>query len=192
MNKLPGLLIGLWISMIAIFSNCSASETVGTIKSTACPEKRSMICTMDYNPVCGLSHDKSVKTYSNACSACSNPEVVSHTPQACPEHILSSEELTELFSDKTYVAVIPSRNLKMTVYADPDGSMRGMQNGHKFTSKWAVSDKGEICVSYKDKMSCRVVMEQEGVYKKFKVNENGEKVILVIYQSFAVGNIHNY
>lgn len=108
------------------------------------------------------------------------------------ERILSATEVRQLFSGNTYVALIPSRNLQMTVYVDPDGTMRGMQSGHKFTSKWAVSDKGEICVSYKDKMNCRVVMQQEGVYKKFKVNDKGEKVVLVIYQSFAEGNIHNF
>lgn len=185
-------LIGLLMAAMVIFSHCSASEITGTVNSTVCPEERPMICTMDYRPVCGLSHDKSKKTYPNACAACSNPKVVSHVPQACPERILSAAELTQLFSGNTYDAVIPSRNLKMTVYVDPDGSMRGMQSGHKFTSNWAVSDKGEICVSYKDKMNCRVVMQQDGVYKKFKINEKGEKVVLVIYQSFAAGNIHNY
>ena len=100
--------------------------------------------------------------------------------------------MTKLFSGNTYVAVIPSRKLEMTVYVDPDGTMRGMQSGHKFTSKWQVSEKGEICVSYRDKMSCRVVMEQDGVYKKFKINEKGEKTVLVIYQSFTKGNIHKY
>lgn len=180
------------IAVMAIFSNCSADEMVETVKSTDCPETRSMMCTMDYKPVCGMSQDKSVKTYSNACSACSNKAVVSHVPQACPEHILSAEEVLNLFSGNTYVATIPSRKIKMTVYVDPDGTMRGEQSGHKFTSKWQVNEQGEICVSYKDKMSCRIVMEQEGIYKKFKMNEKGEKVVLVVYESFAEGNIHNY
>lgn len=188
MNKL----IGLLMAVLVIFSNCSANEAAGTVNPTVCPEKRPMICTMDYQPVCALSNDKSMKTYSNACTACSNPEVVSYVPQACPERILSAAEVTQLFSGNTYEALIPSRNLKMTVYVDPDGTMRGMQGGHKFTSNWTVSNEGEICVSYQDKMNCRVVMQQEGVYKKFKINEQGEKVILVIYQSFAAGNIHNY
>jgi len=184
--------IGLLIIAMVIFSHCSASEVRGTVNPTVCPEERPMVCTMDYRPVCGLHNDNSTKTYSNACAACSNPEVISHGPQACTERILSAAKLKQLFSGNTYEALIPSRNLKMTVYVDPDGTMRGMQSGHKFTSKWAVSDKGEICVSYKDKMSCRVVMEQDGIYKKFKINEQGEKVVLVIYQSFAAGNVHNY
>jgi len=184
--------IALFMGAVVFLSACSASETVETINRTTCPENRPQVCTMDYTPVCGVHNDNSTKTYSNACGACSNPKVISYVPQSCPDRILSAQEVLKLFSGNTYVAVIPSRNLKMTVYVDPDGTMRGMQSGHKFTSKWTVSDKGEICVSYKDKMNCRVVMEQGGVYKKFKVNEKGEKVVLVIYQSFAAGNVHHY
>lgn len=115
---------------------------------------------------------------------------VSASAQA--ERVLSTDEVRKLFSGNTYEAKIPSRNLTMTVYVDPNGTMRGMQSDHKFTSKWTVSDKGEICVSYRDKMSCRMVMEDNGMYKKYKINEQGEKVVLVIYQSFTPGNIHNY
>ncbi len=185
-------IIILLIAGVTFFSNCSADGLPESIHNIVCPETRPMMCTMDYKPVCGMSQDKSVKTYSNACSACSNKAVVSHVSGACPERVLSAEEVLTLFSGNTYVAVIPSRKLKMTVYVDPDGSMRGMQNGHKFNSKWQINEQGEICVSYKDKMSCRIVMLQEGVYKKFKVTEKGEKVVLVVYESFAKGNIHNY
>ncbi len=188
MKILMTALIGILLSI----SNGIASEANSSEKKVLCPDERPMVCTRDYRPVCGLSQDSTTKTYSNACSACSNSDVVSYVSQACAERTLSSEELIKLFSGNTYVAVIPSRKLKMIVYVDPDGTMRGMQSGHKFTSKWMVNDKGEICVSYKDKMSCRVVMEQNGVYKKFKINEQGEKTVLVVYQSFSQGNVHNY
>lgn len=181
----------LCLLVIALFlPSLSFSDGMSTI----CKEPRPAICTMDYTPVCGLHKNNSIKTYSNGCGACSDPSVVSYEPGACPaaERVLSAAEVTRLFSGNTYEAVIPSRNLKMTVYVDPDGTMKGMQSGHKFTSKWQVNEKGEICVSYQDKMNCRVVMEDNGVYKKYKINEKGEKIILVIYQSFAPGNIHNY
>lgn len=173
-------------------SSCLASEHVTTINPTVCPEERPMICTMDYTPVCGSGKDNSLKTYSNACAACANPEVVSHVPNACPARILSADEVRKLFSGNTYEAIIPSRKITMTVYVDPDGTMRGMQAGHKFSSKWQINEQGEICVSYRDKMSCRLVMEEEGRYKKYKINEQGKKVVLVIYQSFSSGNVHNY
>ncbi len=33
-------------------------------------EKSAMICTMEYNPVCGFKEDGTSKTYGNGCSAC--------------------------------------------------------------------------------------------------------------------------
>lgn len=108
------------------------------------------------------------------------------------ERTLSAKEVSKLFIGNTYEAAIPSRNLKMTVYVDPDGTLRGMQGGHKFMSKWSINEQGQICISYKEKMSCRIVMEDNGVYKKYKINEQGEKIVLVIYQSFTAGNVHNY
>lgn len=108
------------------------------------------------------------------------------------ERTLSAKEVNKLFIGNTYEATIPSRNLTMTVYVDPDGTLRGMQGGHKFMSKWSINEYGQICVSYKEKKSCRIVMEDNGVYKKYKINEQGEKIVLVIYQSFTPGNVHNY
>jgi len=159
---------------------------------TTCPEQRAMMCTMDYTPVCALNKDKSVKTYSNACTACADKNIISYVEGKCPAHTLNTEEITALFLNNTYNAVIPSRKLTMEVYVDPDGTMRGMQAGHKFTTQWQVNDQGQICVSYRDKMNCRFVMLEEGQYKKYKLDEQGKKVVLVVYQSFASGNIHNY
>ena len=118
--------------------------------------------------------------------------ILTLSQSAFAERSLTTAEVTQLFSGNTYTATIPSRNIQMTVYVDPNGTLRGMQGGHKFTSKWEINDKGEICVSYKERLSCRYVMEEDGIYKKYKINEQGEKVVLVIYQSFTPGNIHNY
>jgi len=157
-----------------------------------CPEERSKICTREYRPVCAINKNNQTNTYSNSCVACADTQVVSYQPNACPIATLNAEQVTQLFSNTTYKASIPSRNLTMSVYVDPDGSMRGMQAGRAFKSRWEVSEQGEICVSYKDKMRCRFVMNDKGQYKKYKLNEQGEKVILVIYESFLPGNINNY
>ena len=50
----------------------------------ACAEPRPQMCTMDYRPACGLRRDNSRKTYSNACSACADAQVVSQSAGACP------------------------------------------------------------------------------------------------------------
>ncbi len=49
----------------------------------ACEEPRPQLCTMQYDPVCGLTANNQYKTYSNACSACSDASVSGHSPGAC-------------------------------------------------------------------------------------------------------------
>ena len=48
-----------------------------------CTEPRPEICTMQYDPVCGQISDGRSKTYSNACSACSDSQVHGHTLGPC-------------------------------------------------------------------------------------------------------------
>lgn len=62
----------------------------------ACVDPRPELCTQDYRPVCGL-RDTGVRcvttpcdstervTYGNACSACSNPDVLGYTEGVCGE-----------------------------------------------------------------------------------------------------------
>lgn len=74
--------------LLVLLSACSNNETQMTSvseKVTLCKEPRPMICTMDYTPVCGRHKNNTVKTYSNGCGACSDPDVVSYVPDACPE-----------------------------------------------------------------------------------------------------------
>jgi tetratricopeptide (TPR) repeat protein len=49
-----------------------------------CADPRPQMCTRDYRPACGLRRDGSRKTYGNACSACSDPDVVTQGAGACP------------------------------------------------------------------------------------------------------------
>jgi len=50
---------------------------------TMCIEPRPQICTMDYTPVCAELNGGELKTYSNACTACADVNVVSHRAAAC-------------------------------------------------------------------------------------------------------------
>jgi tetratricopeptide (TPR) repeat protein len=49
-----------------------------------CADPRPQMCTRDYRPACGLRRDGSRQTYGNACTACSDPHVVSQAAGACP------------------------------------------------------------------------------------------------------------
>lgn len=49
-----------------------------------CADPRPQMCTRDYRPACGLRRDGTRQTYGNACSACSDPDVVTQAAGACP------------------------------------------------------------------------------------------------------------
>jgi tetratricopeptide (TPR) repeat protein len=49
-----------------------------------CADPRPQMCTRDYRPACGQRRDGSRQTYGNACSACSDPLVVTQSAGACP------------------------------------------------------------------------------------------------------------
>lgn len=50
---------------------------------TLCEDPRPEMCTMQYDPVCGQLDDVTYKTYSNACSACSDRKVIRYRPGEC-------------------------------------------------------------------------------------------------------------
>ncbi|MGB5275568.1 MAG: hypothetical protein WBO73_14365 [Gammaproteobacteria bacterium] len=72
----------LLISATAV--GCSTSKTTDDL--IPCTEPRPEVCTMDYNPVCAtrqLSGIERWKTYSNACTACSDVTVIGYRKGAC-------------------------------------------------------------------------------------------------------------
>jgi len=50
---------------------------------TICQEQRPEICTQDYKPVCARLEDRSSKTYSNGCTACSDQNVIDYRNGTC-------------------------------------------------------------------------------------------------------------
>lgn len=74
------------VVMIWAVAGCAgASQNQPGLPENAvvCKEPRSTICTMDYQPVCGHFADGTAKTFSNACTACSNKNVVGFTQGTC-------------------------------------------------------------------------------------------------------------
>nr|CAA6814076.1 MAG: Unknown protein [uncultured Thiotrichaceae bacterium] len=98
------------LAIALLFSACRSTPTPSPAPNvgghsasgnqTQCEEPRSKMCTREYRPVCGTTlysppcpagmvctavmKMKKV-TYSNACTACSNENVQSHAPGACPK-----------------------------------------------------------------------------------------------------------
>ncbi len=58
-------------------------DNIESAEMVICPEPRPQMCTMDYRPVCAQLKDGSFKTYANACSSCSDPNVSGYREGAC-------------------------------------------------------------------------------------------------------------
>ena len=79
---------------LAVFALAACSSTETTEKtakplpilpsySNSCPDERPQMCTMDYRPVCGTTESGELKTYSNACGACSDVTVRGYSDGEC-------------------------------------------------------------------------------------------------------------
>ena len=71
---------------------CSTTETTAEIVKplpklptygNSCPDERPQICTMDYRPVCGTTASGELKTFGNACGACSDATVRGYSEGEC-------------------------------------------------------------------------------------------------------------
>lgn len=73
---------------LAALAGCAATPPATNTSDSAseltpCKDPRPEICTMQYDPVCGVSESGDSKTYSNACAACSNRAVLGYNEGAC-------------------------------------------------------------------------------------------------------------
>lgn len=73
----------LGLQVMGCSKGTAAEKKIETETLTICTDPRPQICTMDYRPVCGQKKDGSVKTYSNGCSSCSDPDVVGYRDGEC-------------------------------------------------------------------------------------------------------------
>ncbi|MBV8187984.1 MAG: hypothetical protein JOY64_35125 [Alphaproteobacteria bacterium] len=67
-----------------VMTGAELAEESLPVAGGGCADPRPQMCTREYRPACGLHRDGSRKTYGNACTACSDPEVVSQAAGACP------------------------------------------------------------------------------------------------------------
>ncbi len=68
----------------ALLFACSQEQAPQLRSDGVCQPPRPQICTMQFDPVCS-EHDGQLQQYSNACSACSDPQVETYQHGACPE-----------------------------------------------------------------------------------------------------------
>lgn len=75
------VVLSLLISMVS----CAYTQQDDLIneKLIPCETPRTQACTREYQPVCGFESDGNHKTFSNACTACSNPKISSYCDGDC-------------------------------------------------------------------------------------------------------------
>ena len=83
------------LATLVLMSACATRQAQQIPASAVpCSDPRPEICTMDYTPVCATRDNgrrcltlpcesTETATYSNACSACSDPRVIYHLPGEC-------------------------------------------------------------------------------------------------------------
>jgi hypothetical protein len=72
------------------------------------------------------------------------------------------------------------------------GVLKGMRNKRKSSGTWWVSKNGEICVKRVVISRCRIVIKENGIFKKYKVSDRGENTLTETINLIEEGNSKNY
>ena len=87
-ESLPRIAIAILAAAVLTLTACTSSPSLrinpGTEGLSFCPEPRPEVCTMEYRVVCARLQNGTFKEYSNACSSCSDPNVVGYRDGSCP------------------------------------------------------------------------------------------------------------
>ena len=76
----------LSVFIVACGATSEQSASGALAVSNQCKDPRPQMCTMIYQPVCGVNQAGQFKTYSSDCNACSHIEVVGYNDGACEDN----------------------------------------------------------------------------------------------------------
>lgn len=106
-----------------------------------------------------------------------------------PPGALTSAEVISLFSNKTVFSVTAVQRRESVSYYDPTGEVRQLRNGNLHIGHWRVTDSGRICLQMENRPEkCRIIVLENGLYKKYIVRKNGKHQHSVSYPEFRNGN----
>lgn len=115
-------------------------------------------------------------------AACVTPPIV------LPPGTLNAEEVLTLFSDKTVTSVTISKKRESISYYDSNGEIRQLRDGKKRNGTWRVTKNGRMCLKFGAKEKCRILVKENGKYRKYVVKNDGQHRLVVDYSSFKAGN----
>lgn len=103
-----------------------------------------------------------------------------------PEGTLTKRELKKLFAGKTVESETAVKKRLSLTYYSVDGQVEQLRNGKKRYGHWRIRKDDRICLQMEGaKEKCRIVVKEDGVYKKYIVKKNGRHQLTVNYRSFA-------
>ncbi len=110
-------------------------------------------------------------------------------PVALPAGTLTAGQVLTLFSGKTVSSVTAVRKRVSLSYYDPGGEVRQSRKGTKRFGRWRVTEHGRICLQMEQlREKCRIIVMENGEYKKYIVKKNGNHQHTVTYPHFWDGN----
>jgi len=71
--------------VVALVAAVALAGCAGAPDENQCTDPRPQVCTMQYQPTCGVLKSGERKTYSSPCNACADDQVVSREIGACSE-----------------------------------------------------------------------------------------------------------
>ena len=72
------------------------------------------------------------------------------------------------------------------------GELKGIRNERKSSGTWWVTTKGEICVKRVAINRCRIVIKEDGIYKKYRVTGGDENTLTETIKLIEEGNSKNF
>lgn len=106
---------------------------------------------------------------------------------------LTPMEIRQLFVGKTVNEEVVTRGEKASTYYSPTGTLHCIVDGaSEFYGSWEVNDSGELCVEFGGSKRCRIVVDDNGVYKKYKIKSDGTRKHVVTFKKFSDGDINEF
>jgi hypothetical protein len=107
------------------------------------------------------------------------------TIAALPSGTLNAEQVFNLFNNKAVESVTAVKKRKSLSYYHPFGLINQSRNGKARHGKWRVMEDGRICLQMESlREKCRVIVYEDGEYKKYIIKKNGKHVHSVSYTKF--------
>jgi hypothetical protein len=116
-------------------------------------------------------------------AACAVPQSI-----VLPSGTLNADQVSALFMNKTVTSVTVASGRESVSYYDPNGDVRQLRKGERRNGVWRITKNGRICLKFDAKEKCRIIVKEEGDYRKYVVKKSGQHRPVVDYKSFKSGN----